>query len=244
MDIRSDPMSDDFSITNMPPEKIIQWAFRVFLTDEVEGIPDWAEQERYDVKAKVSDADLAVYRRVINPIQRTPMLQGSLIDRFGLKFHYEIKERLVYAITVGKTGSRMTEIQPAIGPNGMKEGGGRQRGQGRYQSMGQPMQPFVDALTMELKSPVVDKTGLAGFYNYTLHWTPEDGTPPADDGPSIFTAVQEQLGLKLERTKSPVQILVIDHLEPSIGKLKLVVRRSAPLQQFPALAQKRHYRQL
>lgn len=214
MDIGSPPMSDALSIANMPPENIIQWAFGIFLSDQIDGLPDWTRQERYDVEAKVSDADLAAYRKVVDPIQRAPMLQKILIDRFGLKFHYETKDLSVYALTVGKSGSLLTEIQPAIGPNGMKEGGGRQRGHGQYTSMGQPMKPFINELTVQLKSPVVDRTGLTGFYNYTLRWTPDDGTPAAaEDGPSIFTAIQEQLGLKLERTKAPVQVLVVDHVE-------------------------------
>lgn len=214
MEIGSAPMSDALNITNMPPENIIQWAFGIFLSDQIDGLPDWTRQERYDVDAKVSDADLAAYRKVIDPIQRAPMLQKILVDRFGMKFHYETKDLSIYALTVGKNGSRLTEIQPAIGPNGMKEGGGRQRGHGSYTSMGQPMKPFINELTVQLKSPVVDRTGLTGFYNYTLHWTPDDGNPAAaEDGPSLFTAVQEQLGLKLERTKAPVQVLVIDHIE-------------------------------
>lgn len=213
MDILSDPMSDTLTITNMPPAKIIEWAFLIFLNDEIVGMPEWARQDRYDIRAKVSAADLPSYRKVIDPIQRTPMLQKILIDRFGLNSHFETKELSVYALTVAKTGARLTEIQPAVGPNGMTEGGGRQRGRGRYQSMGQPMRPFINELTEQLKTPVVDRTGLTGFYNYSLRWTPDDGTPAEDDAPGLFKALQEQLGLKLERVKAPVQVLVIDHLE-------------------------------
>ncbi|MEK6398939.1 MAG: TIGR03435 family protein, partial [Terriglobus sp.] len=110
-------------------------------------------------------------------------------------------------------GSRLTEIQPAIGPNGMKDGGVRQRGRGVYTSMGQPMKPFINELTVQLKTPVVDRTGLTGFYNYTLRWTPDEAAPSLEDAPSLFTAVREQLGLKLERMKAPVQVLVIDRIE-------------------------------
>lgn len=211
--IGSNPMSDSLSITNMPPEVIIQWAFGIFLDDQIVGLPEWTRQERYDVQAKVSDADVAAYRKVTDPIQRAPMLQKILIDRFGMKFHYETRELSVYALMIGKNGSHLTEIQPAIGPNGMKDGGGRQRGRGRYVSMGQPMKPFIHELTVQLKTPVVDRTGLNGFYNYTLRWSPDDGTASEDDAPSLFTAVQEQLGLKLERVKASVQMLVIDHIE-------------------------------
>jgi uncharacterized protein (TIGR03435 family) len=74
---------------------------------------------------------------------------------------------------------------------------------------------LVNQLSIELKRPIVDRTGLKGFYNFTLRWAPDDGAPPEGDvaAPSIFTAVQEQLGLKLESTKAPVQVLVIDNLE-------------------------------
>jgi uncharacterized protein (TIGR03435 family) len=85
--------------------------------------------------------------------------------------------------------------------------------------MGQPMKPLVNALTRELGRLVVDQTGLTGNYNFTLRWTPDEGPVPPSDAPenasaaSIFTAVQEQLGLKLEHTKAPVQVLVVDHIE-------------------------------
>ncbi|HEY1744319.1 MAG TPA: TIGR03435 family protein [Granulicella sp.] len=209
------PTSDGITITNMPLEDVVQWAFGLFLSDEIAGLPEWAKHERYDVTAKVSDADVAAFRKVVDPVQRAPMLQKILVDRFHLKFHYEMKELPVYALVVGKNGVRMTEIQPAIGPNGMKDGGGRQVGRGLIRSMGQPMKPLVNQLSIELKRPVVDRTGLKGYYNFTLRWAPDEGAPPEGDvaAPSIFTAVQEQLGLKLEPVKASVQVLVIDNLE-------------------------------
>jgi uncharacterized protein (TIGR03435 family) len=220
MSIVSPPMGDGVTITNMPLENILKWAFGIFSDDKVLlGIPGWAAQERFDVTAKVSDADLAAFRKITDPIQRTPMLQSILVERFQLKFHYEMKELPVYALVIGKNGMRMTEIQPAIGPNGMKLGGGREVGRGLIRSMGQPMKPLVNALTTELGRPVVDRTGLTGYYTFTLRWTSDEGNPTAGDppkdtsAPSIFTAVQEQLGLKLEPKKAPVQVLVIDHLE-------------------------------
>lgn len=212
-------MSGGLEITNMPPENIVQWAFGIFLSDQIVGLPDWAKQERFDVAAKVDDADLETYRKVTDPIQHAPMLQKILADRFAMKFHYETKELPVYALVVAKSGSRMTEIEPAIGPNGMKDGGSREVRRGQIRSMGQPMKPLVNQLTIELKRAVVDRTGLTGFYNFTLRWTPDEGAAPVTDAadanaaPSIFTALQEQLGLKLEKTRAPLQVLVIDHLE-------------------------------
>ena len=211
----SQTMGDDWTCTNMPPENIIQWAFGIFVSDEITWMPEWARHERYDVTAKVDAADLPAFRNVIDPVQRAPMLQKILVDRFHLKFHYETKELPVYALVIGKDGIRMTEIQPAIGPNGMKDAGRRHVGRGLIQSFGQPMKPLVNQLTIELRRVVVDRTGLKGFYNFTLRWAPDDGAPPEGDvaAPSIFTAVQEQLGLKLEPVKAPVQVLVIDNLE-------------------------------
>jgi uncharacterized protein (TIGR03435 family) len=132
-----------------------------------------------------------------------------------LKYHYDLKALPVYALVVGKNGVRMTEIQPGLDANGMKFGGARQVGRGLIRSMGQPMKPLVNQLSIELKHPIVDRTGLMGYYNFTLRWTPDEGAPPEGDvaAPSIFTAVQEQLGLKLEPAKAPVQVLVIDNLE-------------------------------
>ena len=219
MRIGSPPMSGGFEITNMPPENIVQWAFGIFLSDQIAGLPDWAKQERFDVTAKVDDTELEAYRRVTDPIQRAPMLQKILVDRFHLSFHYERKELPVYVLVVAKGGIKMEEIEPAIGPNGMKDGGGREVRRGQIRSMGQPMMPLVNQLTIELKRVVVDRTGLTGFYNFTLRWTPEESAAPGnspldqDAAPSIFTALQEQLGLKLERAKAPVQVLVVDHLE-------------------------------
>ena len=215
MDNGSAPMDDGWHMTNMPLEDMVQWAFGLFLGDEITGLPEWAKHERYDVTAKVSDADVAAFRKVIDPVERAPMLQKILVDRFHLKFHYETKELPVYTLVIGKDGIRMTEIQPEISPNGMKDAGRRHVGRGLIQSFGQPMKPLVNQLTIELRRVVVDRTGLKGFYNFTLRWAPDDGAPPEGDvaAPSIFTAVQEQLGLKLESVKAPVQVLVIDNLE-------------------------------
>jgi uncharacterized protein (TIGR03435 family) len=136
----------------------------------------------------VDDAELAAFRRVIDPIQRASMLRKILVERFHLESHYEMKELTVYALLPGKDGIRMTEIQPAVGPNGMKEGGGREVRRGQIKSLGQPMKPLVNALTMELRRVVVDRTGLKGYYNFTLKWTPDEGTTPAGGAPEDISA--------------------------------------------------------
>jgi uncharacterized protein (TIGR03435 family) len=219
MSIMSPPNAGSMTIVNMPLETIVQWAFGIFLHDQIAGMPGWAAQERFDIAAKVDDADLAAFRKITDPVQRTPMLQPILAERFNLKSHYEMRVLPVYELVVAKSGPRITEIQPALGPNGMKDGGARQMGRGQIKSMGQPMKPLVYALTTELGLVVIDKTGLTGYYNFTLRWTPDETTSAPGDSaqdssaPSIFTALHEQLGLKLLPAKAPVQVLVIDHLE-------------------------------
>ena len=219
MNILSPPNSDGIKIVNMPLEKIIGWAYGISIRDQIAGLPDHIGGERYDITAKVSEANLTAFRKVVDPIERTPMLQKILQDRFDMKSHYETRELSGYALVLGKDGSRMTEIQPPIGPSGMKDGGGRQVGPGLIRSMGMPMLPLVRQLTIELGRVVMDKTGLTGYYNFTLKWTPDQtaATPDANGGdssaPSIFTAIQEQLGLKLVPAKIPASILVIDQIK-------------------------------
>jgi uncharacterized protein (TIGR03435 family) len=151
-----------------------------------------------------------------------PMLRKLLEERFQLKTHTETKELPTYTLVVGKGGAKLTESQ----------GGGAQQGQrmmrmgrGQIDAQGVTMAGLAQQLGMQLGRNVTDKTGLAGNYDVKLEWTPEPGhgagqfggppageaLPPVDSsGPTIFTALQEQLGLRLESDKGPVEILVID----------------------------------
>jgi uncharacterized protein (TIGR03435 family) len=218
MGVVSPPLSDGVTITNMPLEDIISWAYGITIRNQISGMPDWAKKERFDIKAKVADADLPAFRKVVDPIVRVSMLQKILVDRFKMKSHYETKMLAGYALVVGKNGSKLTEVEPPIGPDGVKDGGHRRVGRGEYESAGMWMLPFVRQLMQELGCVVIDKTDLHGYYNYTLKWAPEDLQSAGDktnspSGPSIFTAVQEQLGLKLEPAKVPAQVLIIDSIE-------------------------------
>ncbi len=174
---------------------------------------------------------------------REHMLQALLADRFKLTIHRETKELPVFALVIAKNGPKLQEAKPGDPyPNGFKgpnggSGAGMMRGSlgagGKSELVGQavPMSSLVRLLSGQLHRTVVDNTGLAGKYDFALQWTPDespgavlkgaDGGQPGSDsasssdssGPTIFTAVQEQLGLKLESQKGPVQILVIDHVE-------------------------------
>ena len=136
------------------------------------------------------------------------MLQGLLADRFQLKVHRETKETPVYALVVGKNGAKLKESAPD------ETGGTSVRGNGIEMHM-EASKGTMDKLAYQLSltagRPVLDRTGLSGHYTYTLDWLPANGTaPPDSDIPSIFTAVQEKLGLRLEATKAPIEMLIVD----------------------------------
>jgi uncharacterized protein (TIGR03435 family) len=169
------------------------------------------------------------------------MMQSLLIERCKLEVGHETKELPVYLLVVGKNGSKMKVSDfvppktPPSGPPPMQKDGSPPRGgifmqgRGKLTSTGIAMPMLVNILSRFAGRMVVDKTGLTGRYEFTLQWTPDEGQgpmmpgpkggpdggapPPDASGPSLFTAVQEQLGLKLEAEKAPVDILVIKKVE-------------------------------
>jgi uncharacterized protein (TIGR03435 family) len=135
------------------------------------------------------------------------MMRALLVERFGLKFHFEKRESPVYAMVVGKSGPKL------------KESTADQLSVTVRSAQLTVAKATMDRLAIQLSSsmdrPVFDKTGLRGFYDFTLDWTSDFGGPPTADsnGVDIFTALQEQLGLKLEPQKAPIEMLVIDHAQ-------------------------------
>jgi uncharacterized protein (TIGR03435 family) len=170
------------------------------------------------------------------------MLKNLLEERFQLKTHTESKEMPVYSLVQGKGGPKLkvSDAPPPMpaGAAGLAGGGRPQMmrmGRGQIHAMGVTMKAFAQQLSQMLGRPVTDNTGLDGYYDIELDYAPESGgqggggtmvgaggppppppgaLPPADtsNGPSIFTALQEKLGLKLESGKGPVDILVIDSI--------------------------------
>jgi len=179
-------------------------------------LPKWGDSTRFDIQAKVVDPDLKLIQS-LKEDQRRAMLQPILTDRFQLKFHYETKVLPVYELVLAKDGpkfqaSKITGDQKAA--NGM--GAGSMRVNNTVMtSTAIPISSLVNLLSSQLQRIVVDKTGLAGKYDMDLAWSRDDAAAPASDSapPSIFTALQEQLGLKLQPSKSPVETFVIDHVE-------------------------------
>jgi uncharacterized protein (TIGR03435 family) len=172
---------------------------------QVHGGPSWIDSERYDFVAKAESPDAS-------QDQLRAMLQSLLTDRFKLVVHRETQEVPVYTLAVGKSGSKMQESKD-----------GRKNyinwtGPGQVVFTESGMLGLISILSSTVGGPVVDKTGLTGFYSYKLEFTDPrfqrpGSQPSVDAAPDIFRAVQEQLGLKLEAKKGPVEVLVVDHAE-------------------------------
>jgi uncharacterized protein (TIGR03435 family) len=174
--------------------------------DQISGGPSWVKSERYDVAAKAEGEG------TITKDQLRQMLQTLLADRFQLKVHREARETPVYELVVGKNGPKLKEV--AADATGGYVSRGSNTGQMRMEASKGTMEQLARQLSVTAGRPVIDKTGLTGYYKYTPDWLSANQPPDPDpDVPSIFTAVQEQLGLKLESTKAPVEMLIVDHSE-------------------------------
>jgi uncharacterized protein (TIGR03435 family) len=166
------------------------------------------------------------------------MLQALLGDRFRLTVHRETKELTTYTLVIAKGGPKLQEAKPGDTypnggtlPDGTHAGAGDMKGSqtsGDLRGQAVPVARLVQSLTLMLGRPVSDKTELKGVYDFKLQFTPDDRlqppsglapnarlpVPPADsNAPSLFDALQEQLGLKLESGKGPAEVIVIDHVE-------------------------------
>jgi len=188
--------------------------------DQITGLPAWAKSEHFDIQAKVSEADLPTLPK-LTPQQHAQMMEALLADRFKLTAHRETKEMPVYALVPGKHGSKLTESTPDPPPgdgprqNGCHTNGCMLENDGHMEAKGVAIDTLVNMLTQLTERTVLDKTGLSGKYDFTLDWTPpnEASTASATAAPELFTALQEQLGLRLESQRGPVDGLVIDHIE-------------------------------
>jgi uncharacterized protein (TIGR03435 family) len=226
------PTPGRFTLTNVPMQFIVTNAYKI-KDFQLSGAPPWFLSERYDIEAKAEG----------NPALEAmlPMLQTLLEDRLQLKFHHETKEMATYALMVAKAGKlhesegecgpRPTGPPPAPEPGKLPAPpcGGFFMFPGHLNGKKVTIEQFLDSLSRFTGRVVIDKTGLTGRYDIDLQYTPEQGQlqpppggagpgmpplPPVDpNGPSLFTALQEQLGLKLESQKGPVDLMIIDHVE-------------------------------
>lgn len=202
-----------FTTTNTSVNDLITFAYGLHAR-QVTG-PTWIDSDKFDVTGKPDQAGIP------NVTQLRTMVQKLLTDRFQLTFHREKKELSVYAITVAKSGPKIDKTQATGNLPGF---GGR--GPGSIAVRNATMAEFAEFLQSRIVDrPAVDQTGLSERYDFQLKWTPDSaraaalgsGAPPApsgpDDPPDLFAAFQQQLGLKLESTKAPVDVLVIDKVQ-------------------------------
>jgi len=186
---------------NFTVSSLIQQAFGV-KAFQISGGPGWLTTDNYDLNATTGTM------KDLNDEELRPYFASLLADRFGFRFHRETREMPIYSLLVAKTGSKMTA----------HEGGGDSTthistGSGRSSitSVNLSMAHLADLLGARLDRVVVDRTELPGGYEVTLQWAPNPAGDTTD--PSIFTALQEQLGLRLESAKGPIEFIIVDNLE-------------------------------
>ena len=208
---------DGFTADAAPLEYLIRNAYNITRDNSVSGLPAWGASDYYVVSAKVGESDMAEWKTYTTD-QRKQVLQQFLADRFHLAVHPKTVEMPIYSLIVAKGGPK---LQPVTSPPG--RGGIEAKDVGVYVGHHATMDALAHVLSLSgfgLDRQVYDNTGLTGNYDFPLTFEPlghasssaESAAEPLGH-PSIFTAIQEQLGLKLEPSKGQVETLVIDHAE-------------------------------
>jgi uncharacterized protein (TIGR03435 family) len=189
--------------------------------DRITGLPKWAEDEHFDVDAKVSEDDIDAFKK-LKYDQRGTLLLAALEDRFKLRAHTEMRELPIYSLVVAKGGPKLKPAEEGnTYANGLKFNG-KAAGAGAMsinvsgtishaEFQATNLENLVNNLTLQVNRQVEDHTGLSGLYDFKLDWSPDDAKDPAV--PGIFTALEEQLGLKLVPSKGPVEGVVVEHVE-------------------------------
>lgn len=205
------------SATAATLKNMMEWAYGV-QDYQISGGPTWLDSTRYDIIAKLEHA-VDLHPTMDNRDYFRQMVQGLLADRFKLALRRETKELPIYALVVAKNGAKLRALEKPQNATDTRLHGEKGRLIAEKVTMGLLAQ---EVLSNVLGRPVIDKTGLAGYYDFKLEWAPDEGVRGPDGkreiggdpiGPSLFTAIQEQLGLKLESAKGPVEVLVVDQAE-------------------------------
>jgi uncharacterized protein (TIGR03435 family) len=213
--------------------RVIQFAYRG--NQDFIGGPDWIDTDRWDIEAKAAEGAVPLRAGpldITSPDTLALMVQSLLEDRFKFTSHQETRELPLYNLTVSKGGAKIKlsedQTPPAAlaatsaGGRGNPARGGIRFGRSNVEAQAQSMDLLATALgALYAGRPVVDKTGLKGLYDFQLRWTPNAALnpdanqtiPASPPGPSLFNALEEQLGLKLESGKGPLPVLVIDRVE-------------------------------
>ena len=220
--VNSPPHSSRFEATNLPMKALLQIAYG--FEAPVSGAPDWTTSTFYNIQARSdAEADARLAKLPDNEVrlEKRNAIRVLLAERLDLKTHLETRNTSLFNLVVAKDGVKMQVVPPPPPP---ADGGappppppanfqahGSQHG---LELVGSDvvMRALIGVLSSMVEAPVLDKTGLTGTYNYTLQFGRDWSAHDPDSWPSIFTAVQEQLGLKLEAVHETVPNLVVDHI--------------------------------
>jgi uncharacterized protein (TIGR03435 family) len=203
---RYDFRSRRFSVIHASLSDLLKFSYGL-QQSQIANAHDWVNSENYDIAAEPDGEGEPSIK------QWQSMVKKLMADRFQLKSHFEKREQTVYVLTVVKTGPKLTRSQSDPSASGGMGFGPP----GHFGATNATMADIAEALGQgALNQPVVDQTALTGRFDLRLTWTPDgsqSATESADAPPDLFTAIQEELGLKLVSTKAPVDVLVIDHVE-------------------------------
>src|SRR5215469_804831 len=197
------------TMKNWTLKRLVMRAFGV-QDYQVTGGPNWLDTYRFDINAKVDEAEPELHGPE-GQERLKAMLESLLGERFEFQFHRETKQLPIYNLVAAKSGFKLTAVKDTGSSS-------TNSNNGRLTCKGVSMPGFAVFLSSTMERPVLDATGVPGVFDFKLEWSTQDGAAKAPDanevaGPSIFTALQEQLGLKLESTKGLVEIIVVDHAE-------------------------------
>jgi uncharacterized protein (TIGR03435 family) len=221
---RSNINNGRFTATNVSLKNLMEYEAYGIPGNRILDGPKWLDSTRFDIEAKMDDAEADHLRTLAHGARRLEaqaMFQHLLADRFKLAVHRETRELPVYALIVAKKGPKLQPTKEST--EGSVTSSQSSRSGAQFTAKGVTLPELAEALTQELSGElgrdIIDRTEIKGRYDLTLKWTSataaatDSAASATDPGPSIFTAVQEQLGLKLEPAKASVQVLVIDHAE-------------------------------
>ena len=223
-----------FKALNVPLDAVIKFAYTLNdgSDDQIIGAPSWLRSSKFDIITKMDDATSAQLSKLSVPDKLATsrlMVQALLSDRFHLKIHHETRPLPVIALVLANPNAqpdpKLTKVpDPLKSPSPLHEWFGLSNdGQGHVKVHGEPIKLFAEFLgnLPEIGGRmVVDQTSLTGTYDFTLNYTPQQLAESTDNGsstpagPSLFAALPEQLGLKLKSTKAPIDVIVIDHIDP------------------------------
>ena len=227
-----------FTMTNVPAQLMLVIAYQL-QPYQIVGAPSWLQSEHYDLIAKPPDGQPAASGDTAGPGPLQFMLRNMLADRFKLKVHTETREMPIFALVLsrgdGKLGPKLQPSTVECGAPGRGRGAASPSGGLSLENLpscsilataasvggkGLPLTQLASNLSQVVGRTVVDRTGLTGRYDFLVEYTPDPpagappGGPPADpDRPSIYAALQEQLGLKLDAQRGAVDVLVVDAIQ-------------------------------